>query len=115
MKSFDEFLEEKENSDLFEMSNLWSSRTGLDEVIWVSVKNANHGPRIKVYQGNTLSGPNFTVTIEDEPQVIGDCFVKTKELNRIFEFIQLNKENLVKYWNYQIDTVEMVGNIHKVK
>ncbi len=113
MKDFETWLSESEEP-LYEMSNIWPKSTGLKEVIWVSVKNANHGPRIKVYQGNTLSGPNFTVTIDDDPKVIGTSFVTQKELDRIFEFIKLNKTNLIDYWEFQIDTASMVGNIKKL-
>ena len=46
-------------------------------------KMGSHGPRIKVYE-SLPNGPNFSVTIEDEPRVVaGNCFVNNKELKRI--------------------------------
>ena len=53
---------------LNEMANFGTNSTGLKEVIWVSVKNANHGPRIKIYEGKTAKGKNFSVTIEDRSE-----------------------------------------------
>ena len=42
--------------------------TGLKEIVWVSPKNVNHGPRIKVY--NLNKSKDFSVTIEDNPRVV---------------------------------------------
>lgn len=99
---------------LYEMANLNTSHTGLKEVIWVSVKNANHGPRIKVYKNKQAKGVNFSVTIEDNPKAVGEVFVNSKEFKKIQEFIILNKDNLIKYWEYELDTIDMAMNIQKV-
>ena len=100
---------------LFEMANLWPNDTGLDEIIWISVKNANHGPRIKIYKNKQPKGENFSVTIEDNPTTIGEVFVNSKELSRIFEFVKLNKDNLIKYWEFEISTKEVTDNLLKIK
>ena len=83
--SFREWLRE---AKLNEMSPSYTpEKTGLKEFIWVSAKMGSHGPRIKVYE-SLPNGINFSVTIEDKPRVVaGKCFVNTKELNRIFDFI----------------------------
>ena len=87
--------------------------TGLKEIVWVSPKNVNHGPRIKVY--NLNKSKDFSVTIEDNPRVVaGKCFVSGKEFERIVEFIKINKENLLKYWNYGLSTQELASNMLKV-
>ena len=113
MNKFREYVRDAEK--LYEMApNYHQKDTGLKEIIWVSSKKASHGPRIKVYK--TLKGENFSVTIEDEPKVVaGKCFVNSKELKRIFEFIILNKDNLIKYWNFIIDSDELDENILKLK
>lgn len=113
MNKFREYVRDAEK--LYEMvPNYYQKDTGLKEIIWVSSKKASHGPRIKVYK--TLKGENFSVTIEDEPKVVaGKCFVNSKELKRIFEFIILNKDNLIKYWNFIIDSDELDENILKLK
>ncbi len=109
---FKEYLHEAES--LYEMANFNPEHTGLKEVIWVSVKNANHGPRIKIYKNSKAKGTSFSVTIEDEPKTIGEVFVNSKELNRIKKFILKNKTNLIKYWEYQLDTVDLVKNIESI-
>lgn len=113
MNKFREYVRDAEK--LYEMvPNYYQKDAGLKEIIWVSSKKASHGPRIKVYK--TLKGENFSVTIEDEPKVVaGKCFVNSKELKRIFEFIILNKDNLIKYWNFIIDSDELDENILKLK
>jgi hypothetical protein len=107
-------MNEDENNFLFEMANFNPQHTGLKEVIWVLVKNANHGPRIKIFKDKQAKGESFSVTIENEPRVIGDCFVNSKELENIKKFILLNKKLLIKYWEYQLDTVDLALNIQKV-
>jgi hypothetical protein len=100
---------------LYEMSNLQPDDTGLNQVIWVSVANANHGPRIKVFNGHKAVGPSFAVTIEDTPRIIGNhSFIKTKDINKIKAFVKLNKENLIAYWNYEVSTKAFYNNILKV-
>ena len=60
---------------LFEMANLRPKSTGLPMVIWVSEKGrSRHGPRIKICRqhGEKMDIANTaSVTIEDEPRVIG--------------------------------------------
>ena len=111
--SFREWLRE---AKLNEMSPSYTpEKTGLKEFIWVSAKMGSHGPRIKVYE-SLPNGINFSVTIEDKPRVVaGKCFVNTKELNRIFDFIILNKTNLLLYWNECMSSAQITANIEKLK
>ena len=115
MKEFREYLRGAQLLDLNEMAPQYYPReTGLKEIIWVSAKNASHGPRIKVYEYS--KGPNFSVTIEDNPRVVaGKCFVNNKELKRIFDFIILNKTNLLLYWNECMTSAQITANIEKLK
>jgi len=111
LKKFKDILNEKM---LLEMANFSPKHTGLKEVIWVSVKNANHGPRIKIFKNKQAKGENFSVTIEENPKTIGKVFVNSKELNKINEFIKVNERLLIDYWNYSIDTTDLAINITKV-
>lgn len=99
---------------LFEMSNFNPKTTGLKEVIYVSVKQGSHGPRLKVFKDKRPQGENFTVTIDDNPKTIGKVFVDAKELKRIIEFIQLNKEILIAHWNFEADSAELTSGIKKL-
>jgi len=110
-QTFREWLIGEEARELNEMAPMYSPRkTGLKEYIWVSTKLASHGPRIKVYE--TPGGPNFSVSIEDEPRVVaGKCFVNTKEFKEICKFIIKHKDDLIGYWNSELSTEEMEHNI----
>lgn len=99
---------------LYEMSNIFQSETGLKEVIYVSVKQGSHGPRLKVFKDKRPQGENFTVTIEDKPRTTGKVFVDAKELKRIIEFIHLNKETLIAHWNFDTSAKDMLNSIVKL-
>jgi hypothetical protein len=101
----------------FEMANLRPKSTGLPMVILVSEKGrSQHGPRIKVSlrHGDRMDALNtMTVTIEDEPQLIGEG-IPVQDLEAIRRYISLNKHTLLGYWNGEIDTVELVANLKPV-
>ena len=86
-------------------------------VIWVNEKGrARHGPRIKVSlrHGDRMDASNtVTVTIEDDPQMIGEG-ISGQDMEAIRRYISLNKKTLLGYWNGEIDTVELVANLKAV-
>lgn len=110
-QTFREWLRE---SEINEMAPTYTPQeTGLKEIIWVSAKMASHGPRIKVYE--VSKGPNFSVTIEDQPKVVaGRCFVNKKELQKIFDFIIKYKTELIGYWNSEL-TEDELDNVLMLK
>ena len=111
---FKELFEDAEDAEiLYEMSNLWPDKTGLKEVIYISAKNANHGPRIKVFENKSPKSKSFTVTLDLD--VVGKSFVNSKELKRIFEFITLNKTVLQKHWDFELDSGDAISQIKKVQ
>jgi Domain of unknown function (DUF4160) len=81
--------------------------TGVDNTIFISPKgNTRHAPRIKLAidppdsvdpRGNIAS-----VAIMDGTVVAGD--VPPKLLDQVRRFIDANREVLVEYWEYRIDT-----------
>ena len=99
---------------LYEMSNLTSKHTGTDVTIWVSVKNANHSARVKVYKNNQTQGNNFSITISQDPKIVGEVFINKRKLNKVIEWVKLNEKVLLDYWDMKIDTVDMVLSIQKV-
>ena len=110
----DEFKEYLKNTEINEMApNYPPDKTGLNEPIWISVENASHGPRIKVYSEDGEG--NFSVSISDSPRIVaGNCFVSSKELKRIIKFISLNKETLLNYWEFKITSKELKTKIKKI-
>lgn len=93
---------------MYEMANLLPKRTGLKYQIWYSAAYPGHNPRIKVDLGDNKS---IYIQIENH-EIKGDINkIKSKELNKIFNWIDLNKEALLRYWygasKGEIDTAEM--------
>ena len=98
------------NLDLFKMANLSTNKTGLKYIIWVSSKNANCPAMIKVSKKKN----NFICSITvNEQKIIGNCNIKPKEINKIKEWIVMNKELLLKLWEFEITFDEFVDKIVK--
>ena len=93
------------NDFLFEMANYGTNVTGLPMMIWVGPKGkASHAPRIKVQRNHKQtmdSGNLFSVSISDKPRVgagtQGD--ISNDELIRLFNWIRINREVLLRLWN----------------
>lgn len=100
----------QDHSDLFFMTNLRPKRTGLPFVIYVSTKgNVARGPRIKAANkyGDKASGDWFTITIEDQPQTIGESTgLKRCEVQMAKKWVQVNRVELLKIWEDDIDVFD---------
>lgn len=112
---------EAETSDtLYEMANFGTKTTGLPMIVWVSEKKASHAARIKVarnYNHRVLVGDTFSVSISDAPEIVaGDKGkITMTDLNKVFNWVVLNQEPLMKYWNNNLITDELIGELKKVK
>ena len=87
---------------LLEMANLQPRETGLASIIHVCSKGgAKHGPRVKVSNiaGTYHHSDNFSITLENEPRIIGKCKLKSEHLDNITDWVKLNREHLNKIWN----------------
>lgn len=99
------------SSNLFFMTNLRPKRTGLPFVVYVSPKgNVAHGPRIKVsnkYGEKASEGDLFTITIEDQPQVIGESTgLNRRDVQMAKKWVRVNKDELLKIWEDDIDVFD---------
>jgi hypothetical protein len=112
----------REDKVYFEMSNIRPSDTGLSMIIWVSVgKNAgkqlNHFFRIKVqknYSDNFMPSELFTITYDKK--IIGDIGeIKQKDIERIFEFMDLNENTLIDFWNGLLSAKELLNLLIPIK
>ena len=107
--------------DTYAMASVSPETTGLPMAIYISPKNAGHGPLIKVLQqyGDRLNRDElFSVTIEDDPRVIGKPGkIRLSDLARIRTFIQLNKEVLLMYWEQKepVYTLQFLQALQKIK
>ncbi|HEY1363656.1 MAG TPA: DUF4160 domain-containing protein [Xanthobacteraceae bacterium] len=81
--------------------------TGVDHTIFISPKgNTRHAPRIKlaIDPPDSLDprGKTASVAIGDGAVVAGE--VPARLLEEVRRFIDANREVLVDYWEYRIDT-----------
>lgn len=115
MKTFKEFLKEEQ---LFEMSILKKKRyTKLPVNIWLSIKTEerHNKPRLK-FQNNksdTLSSIKdlIPISIEDNPEILIDTKIdiNNKGIQIIKNWIKINKVELLKFWNQEIDFEDLIN------
>lgn len=101
---------------LNEMANLYQRRTGINTRIYISSKEGQDGPRIKVY--NSSNNESFSISIEDSPKVLvgNSNIVTNKILKQTIKWVQINKEILLYYWNHpEMDIDELLDSILKVE
>lgn len=102
---------------MWEMANIpHRLHKELPSNIWISAKNANHGPRIKVQKnkGDSFQLENsFSMTIADTPKIIGDKGkeLSPKDISYFVNFILRNKKDLIEYWNGQLATEEILAKL----
>jgi len=93
--------------NLFEMANVRPDETGLKMVIYISPRmGAKHGPRIRaqtLYGEKIYKGNYFSITIEEEPRVIGRTGdIKTEDVKKVCQFVKENRVILLKLWYDEI-------------
>ena len=123
MKLHEFYTEEEADKFLFEMANFGGAVTGIENVIvWASQAQdgaKRHGPRIKVsshYTSKAKADDFFVLSIQDDPQVVaGESFLKTDDLQDIKDWVVLNKEALMKFWNGELLTDEFLKLLAKVR
>src|SRR5262250_1169365 len=83
--------------------------TGVDNTIFISPKgNTRHAPRIKVAVDpiDSVDPRSKTASIAiADGAVAGD--IPRRALDQAREFIALNRDVLLDYWDYRIDTDEL--------
>ena len=123
MTTFKQFLDERQynvrdDSMINEMANLGKRTTKLPCIVYISdKKGVTHGARIKVNSdyGDRWSGNSFTITISDNPVVIGNTYkIKQSDIEDIKDWVALNKNSLLKYWNEQIDIAELLDELKDI-
>jgi hypothetical protein len=99
-----------ENDELFEMANLYPRTTGLPMTVWVSPRgNARHDVRVKVnmMHGDRMSIDNTAVVaVRPAPRIV-EGQLSAEDERAVSEWIRLNAEAIVAYWDGDIDTVQL--------
>jgi hypothetical protein len=105
-----EGAEALEPEDLFETANLFPRTTGLPMTVWVSPRgNARHDVRVEVNMthGNQMNVANTVVLgVRPAPHVIAGRPAPEDE-RAVFQWVALNADALVEYWDGQIDTIQL--------
>jgi hypothetical protein len=102
---------------LQEMSSYGKRTTGIDNTIWISPRgNTRHAARLKVAidppHAIKPGGKDATVAINDGSLMEGN--MPPNLLKQVQQFINLNRDVLLEYWNYEIKTDEMEQRLKKV-
>jgi len=110
--------------NLFEMSNIRKSESGLPVNIYVSSGgsvNKKHGPRIKI-MSNTADkfDPYQTISIIMKKDitaddVIGYARVPPETLKQVRNYVNLNYDTLLAYWLDEISTGEMIQRLKPLR
>ena len=114
----DPALAEEEIAELEAMASFGPETTGVENTIFISPDvTGRHGPRIKVAINPPHSfkpgGKDASISIHDGEHVAGEAVPAAlhKELR---QFIELNREVLMQYWNGNIDTAKLVAGLKAI-
>ena len=109
--------------DLFEMSNLRKSETGLPCNIYVSSGgsvNKQHGPRIKVMRTSAdRFDPSQTVSVMlkrdlTANDVIGYQTLDAATIKALRQYVNENFEVLIAHWNDELSSAEMLAQLKRI-
>ncbi|HEU0157608.1 MAG TPA: hypothetical protein VFQ82_16175 [Stellaceae bacterium] len=91
----------------FEMANLRPERTGLPFVVFISQRGgARHDVRIKLARSARVRAADMlTVAVRPVPRIVRGQ-MSSREFDRVREWIELNRDVLVDYWNGIIEYTE---------
>ena len=112
--------QELSEQELLETSNVSDKKTGVkDVVIWIGANPKINGYGIKISNiPNKTDGIDlFTITIP-EFNIIGKdnkSFIDSKKLKDIKRFIELNKELIIAYSNYEVTGNVLMDNLKSIK
>jgi hypothetical protein len=110
-------VREPETDELFEMANLFPRTTGLPMTVWVSPRgNARHDVRVKV---NMTHGDQMTISntavvgVRPSPHTITGQ-LSSRDEQAVFEWVALNTDSLIEYWEGRIDTIQLGQALKRV-
>ena len=108
MKTLTKQVAAPESEGLFEMANLSPKRTGLPFVVWISPQaGAQHDVRVKVSRGPRVhSSELMSVALRPDVRVVGGGKLSGHELSLLREWIELNLDVILKYWEGEIEYTE---------
>ena len=120
-----ENLSEAEFEDLmYFKTDMETNRTGLNYK-FSSISNPYFNkniPHILIFKDSKMNYLNYknyseysTIKISSNPYTIrNNLNLSDEDLNHIFEFIKMNKQILMRYWNWKCSSNELKTNIRKI-
>jgi hypothetical protein len=106
-------MKHKDTEHLFEMANVLPDKTGLTYRIWIFYKTnrEGHGPRIKA----DVQGRDISVSISENPLQMDQIDVRIPHFRELQDWIKLNKELLLQYWESEGQTMDAGDAISKLR
>lgn len=117
MKELLEQLRQINEDQLWEMANLHPRDTGLPVIVWAdSNRQMKHGLRIKFqnsYSDKTDSSSLVPMTISEDPQIPVQVKLRISkaDLQKVQQWVILNKDLLVAYAEEKITTKDFVNSL----
>ncbi|MDE7153334.1 MAG: hypothetical protein K2O00_02665 [Muribaculaceae bacterium] len=98
-------------------ARLTPKETGVNATLWVSERQYGLEPFIIVGTTNSLRSSDIMISINDYPKVLAPegAVVPETLLHPVQEWINLNKDLLIKYWEGDIGTGEFCIELKKIK
>jgi Domain of unknown function (DUF4160) len=107
-----------ETDDLFEMANLSPALTGLPMIVWISERgHARHDARVKVSLVNgRRARPDRTASVSVRPtvEIVAGPELERRDLELVRQWIELNREAIMAYWNGDLLTDEVIARLQPV-
>jgi hypothetical protein len=103
---------------LQEMVSYRRNVTGIHNTLFISPKGqVKHGPRLKVAINPPMSlnpsSETASISIPDGEVVVGE--LSSALLEQVRRFIELNRQALLDYWNYQTDTDQLRVSLKSIE
>jgi hypothetical protein len=102
--------------DLFLMANLSPLFTGLPFVVWISARgHARHDIGVKISRGSKAT-PEKLISLALRPQlrVIGRDKLAADELEQLRQWVTLNWDTLLAYWNGEMFTEQAIAQLKPI-
>jgi hypothetical protein len=107
----------KEVEAPYEMANLYPRETGLPTTVWAAPRgHARNEIRIKVCRthGGNMDPSNLAVVaVRPAPRVVHGPLAQS-DFAPVAEWITLNKEALIGYWNGTLGTLEFAARLRRL-
>jgi hypothetical protein len=92
-----------DDDGLFEFANISPKSTGLPFVVWISPSMcADHDVQVQVSYGTRVGRSDLIpVALRPEVQVIGNGTLKDHDLDLLKQWVELNFDLILDYWEYR--------------